>query len=55
MNILKLTDEHAIKTMKTHVEHAIDNPEIRVFQILGYLGNFLRNPATLCVISPQIV
>ncbi len=38
MDIVKLPDENAIETMKTHVEHAMDNPEIRVFQILGYFG-----------------
>ena len=38
MDIVKLTDEHAIETMQSHVERSLDDPEIRVFQILGNFG-----------------
>lgn len=38
MKIVKLSDNNSIETMKSHVAHAIDNPEIRVFQILGFFG-----------------
>lgn len=38
MDIVKLSDENAIETMMTRVERALDDPEIRVFQVLGYFG-----------------
>lgn len=38
MDIVKLSDEDAIETMQRHVERALDDPEIRVFQVLGKFG-----------------
>ena len=38
MDIVKLTDENAIEAMQNHVERALDDPEIRVFQVLGNFG-----------------
>jgi hypothetical protein len=38
MNIIRLTEDDAIELMADHVDRAIRNPEIRVFQILGYFG-----------------
>lgn len=38
MGIPKLTDENALELMKTHVERALDDHSVRVFQVLGYYG-----------------
>jgi hypothetical protein len=38
MDIVRLTDSHALETMKAHVKRVLDNPKVRIFQILGALG-----------------
>jgi hypothetical protein len=38
MNIVKLTDENAIQMMQESVQRSLDDPAVRVFQILGRFG-----------------
>ena len=38
MDIVKLTDKNAIEKMRTRVERALDDPQVRVFQIFGRFG-----------------
>ena len=38
MEIVKLTDETAIETMKTHLERALDDGAVKIFQVVGKYG-----------------